>query len=657
MPDANLIYVYVVAMLRSLCLRKKLFNKAMEAATACVRKVLVAKDADERRAMLEHEESACLPTNDMSKVIDEGAIETVGNMADVSAELYRDLEVHTTLLPALDHTRLRGGRLFLRALVNKPTDDIVILRARQSAVRALETRFLQAPSAVIDAALDDMAATEDDMLWMFRYRDDESLRTLYEAAFFRMWALRALNRSPFALTGANVHQMVISPLIGLLTPIVYFVLPYFVLRIKLGMRLPFRTYVWMLFKSMGGLADVSTGNGGRCIKLASFAFSMVFYFQSIFTSFQVSSTLRKVCRSLAMRVSRVMRFLRAATVMRETLWADELAVSWFPALSDRTRLETVMHSPPASSSPLHFGQGLCAFKTFDHAAATRAMHVAYALDALLSIPRARTAMHGSWASFVSEGGTLLDMRGVRHPSLGHGAVDNDWTLGQHHALLTGPNAGGKSTLMKATLATVLMAQTLTIAPCSVSCHMTPFTYISSHINVPDSAGRESLFEAEMYRAKRNLDKLAGLAPGKRALIVMDEIFSSTNPVEGIAGAYAVARRLASTPGTLAIISTHYTYLCKLERDTHGAFKNFRMPVPTSSSSLSPYKLMQGVSRQYVALELLRRSGFDDNLISDAIAVKRSLLSGGRPRRRRNKSSTQVEQAGEQPSSKPDQQAG
>jgi hypothetical protein len=537
-------------------------------------------------------------------------------------------------MPAIDQTRLRGGHLFFQALVNKPTDDVAVLCARQASVQALEARALHAPPAIIDAALEDMATTEDDMLWMFRYRDEESLRTLYETAFFRMWALRALNNSPLALTSANLHQMVVSPLIGLLTPIVYFVLPYFVLRIKLGMRLPFRSYVWLLFKSMGGLADISTGGGGRWIKYASCAFSMVFYFQSIFTSFQVSSTLRKVCRSLAMRVSRVMRFLRAASVLRDTLWSDELASSWFPALSDTTRADDVMRPPPSDCSPLHFGQGLCSFKTFDHGAATRTMHVAYALDALLSIPRARAAMHGSWASFVSEGGTLLDMRGVRHPSLGQGAVDNDWTLGKHHALLTGPNAGGKSTLMKATLATVLMAQTLTITPCSGSCRMTPFSYISSHINVPDSAGHESLFEAEMHRAKRNLDKLAGLVPGKRALIVMDEIFSSTNPVEGIAGAYAVARRIAANPGALAIISTHYTYLCKLERDTGGAFKNFRMPVPTSKSALSPYKLMRGVSRQYVALELLRRSGFDDSIVSDAIAVKRSLLSSPRRRRRR-----------------------
>jgi DNA mismatch repair ATPase MutS len=254
------------------------------------------------------------------------------------------------------------------------------------------------------------------------------------------------------------------------------------------------------------------------------------------------------------------------------------------------------------------------------------MRVAYALDTLLSIPRARATMGATWAEFVATEGSskaLLDVRGLRHPCLAGGdAVENDWCLGESNALLTGPNAGGKSTLLKATLAAVLMAQTLTIAPCSGGCRLTPFSYLSSHINVPDSAGRESLFEAEMHRAKRNLDTLSALAPGRRALIVMDEIFSSTNPVEGIAGAFAVARRLAAHPGALCIISTHYTYLCKLERETGGLFLNFRMPVGDTDK----FKLMRGVSRQYVALELLRRSGFDEGIVSDAIEVKRTLLS-------------------------------
>ena len=159
--------------------------------------------------------------------------------------------------------------------------------------------------------------------------------------------------------------------------------------------------------------------------------------------------------------------------------------------------------------------------------------------------------------------------------------------------------------------------------------MTPFQFISSHINVPDNQGHESLFEAEMHRAKRNLDAIKALSEHQLALVVMDEIFSSTNPVEGIAGAFAVAKRLAADPRTLCIISTHYLYLCKLERSTGKAFRNYKMPVVLDSAGITvgrPFRLCTGISRQYVALELLRKSGFDDDVIADALEVKNELLS-------------------------------
>lgn len=40
----------------------------------------------------------------------------------------------------------------------------------------------------------------------------------------------------------------------------------------------------------------------------------------------------------------------------------------------------------------------------------------------------------------------------------------------------------------------------------------------------------------------------------------------------------------------------------------------------------PYKLYRGVSKQYIALELLRKNGFDSSIIDEAVALKNSFLS-------------------------------
>eukprot|EP00798_Chlamydomonas_sp_ICE-L_P014366 gene14366-biopygen23416 len=214
------------------------------------------------------------------------------------------------------------------------------------------------------------------------------------------------------------------------------------------------------------------------------------------------------------------------------------------------------------------------------------------------------------------------------------AVENDWAFDTvRNALLTGPNAGGKSTLMKSVLLSVLMAQTLGLAPCRGGMSLSPFGVICSHINVPDSqVCGESLFEAEMKRAKECVALLErARADGRFALVVMDEIFSSTNPVEGISGAFATAKKLATFDNAVNIISTHYTYLAKLamvkkEGSDGFLYRAYKMPVVMGCGTIGkPYRLKPGISTQFVALEIMRASGFDNDIVENAIKVKDTMI--------------------------------
>ena len=57
---------------------------------------------------------------------------------------------------------------------------------------------------------------------------------------------------------------------------------------------------------------------------------------------------------------------------------------------------------------------------------------------------------------------------------------------------------------------------------------------------------------------------------------MDEIFSSTNPDEGVAGAYAIANNLSNYKNNICLLTTHYNYLTKLENQ--GKFKNYKISI-------------------------------------------------------------------------------
>ncbi len=109
-------------------------------------------------------------------------------------------------------------------------------------------------------------------------------------------------------------------------------------------------------------------------------------------------------------------------------------------------------------------------------------------------------------------------------------------------VITGPNAGGKSTFIKSITVNILLAQTLKITAAS-EFRFTPFTLINTYLNIPDVKGKESLFEAEIDRARDHLLKLEKLPSDEFSFLIMDEIFSSTNPEEGISGGYAICEML------------------------------------------------------------------------------------------------------------------
>lgn len=568
-----------------------------------------------------------------------------GRQAIVPEEVMRDLEVRDAVLPAVCRASTLGGRAALERLLLHPIDDTVTLRARQACARRVARRGEVVSAGVI---LDEMARIEPHVLCMYAHRGDDSLASLHDMAFFRAWFVRGLNRRPLALTALNLHRIVGSPLVGLLMPVAYVLVPYLIIRMQFRSQMPFRSYLWLMWKSVSAATRaLSMPASAQWTRYASMALSAVFYFQSVFTSFEVSATLRRVCRALSDRAHAVVRFFELANELERGAWDDGVAEAWLPGIQPRPQSAgeapldaAALRVPPASLGGLlasNFGEHLAAFRAFAHEDRLHALRRAYMLDAVLSIARWREEAGGAWAKYAGGGAPHLRMRGLRHPALPPGtAVPNDWSLGgdagaPRSVILTGPNAGGKSTLLKAALLAALMAQTLTVAPCSGGCSLTPFSFVNSHINVPDTTGRESLFEAEMRRAKRNIDALDVLGPGRHALVVMDEVFSSTNPVEGIAGAFSVAKRLAACPGALCVISTHFVYLCRLPRETGGLFANYCMPVVEDGDSgghRCPYRLRRGVSRAYVALDLLRRSGFDSSVVAEAEAVKRRLLGGG-----------------------------
>lgn len=179
-----------------------------------------------------------------------------------------------------------------------------------------------------------------------------------------------------------------------------------------------------------------------------------------------------------------------------------------------------------------------------------------------------------------------------------------------NSILTGPNTGGKSTVIKAIMLDVLMAQTFGIAPAQ-SLSMTPFAKLNCFMNISDDiATGASLFKSEVMRAKKLLDLVQSLKQDEFSFVIIDEVFTGTSPQEGEQAALQFAKKLGSYTNNISIIATHYPKMVDLEKETQGKYRNHHVEIlRNEDGSLNrTFKLKNGPSFMNVAFDILEEEG-------------------------------------------------
>nr|WP_216619713.1 DNA mismatch repair protein MutS [Myxococcus xanthus] len=216
-------------------------------------------------------------------------------------------------------------------------------------------------------------------------------------------------------------------------------------------------------------------------------------------------------------------------------------------------------------------------------------------------------------------GPCVEATALGHPLL-DAPVPNDVSLpGPRHALLiTGSNMSGKTTLMRAVGANVVLA--LAGAPVSAKhFRLTPLQTLTS-MRVKDSLERGvSYFYAEVQRIKAVLD--AAQAARGQVLFLLDEILLGTNTRERQIASREVLRLLLGT-GAIGAVTTHDLSLAVLadEPGAHVVNVHFRDHLE-AGKMMFDYKLRQGVVDTTNALRVLRLAGVPVNDPDEAATAR------------------------------------
>lgn len=248
------------------------------------------------------------------------------------------------------------------------------------------------------------------------------------------------------------------------------------------------------------------------------------------------------------------------------------------------------------------------------------MAIAAALDALIELDtlfaRARFAnQYGCAPATLVPAREGFDIRDGRHPLLlaqGADVVPFDLAMAANERtlLVSGPNTGGKTVLLKALGLISALAQSGIPAPVG------PESRIAIFDDAFADVGDEQSIEASLSTFSAHLKNLAEILRLATAdsLVLVDELGSGTDPVEGAALGWAILEELTSR-GTMTVATTHLGTLKELAGRVD---RVVNASLQFDAVALAPtYRLVKGVPGRSYGISIARRLSLPDRVVARA----------------------------------------
>ena len=189
-------------------------------------------------------------------------------------------------------------------------------------------------------------------------------------------------------------------------------------------------------------------------------------------------------------------------------------------------------------------------------------------------------------------------------------LDLELSDAQRTLVITGPNAGGKSVAMKTVGVLALMTACGLPVPAAPGTSLCLFAHLFVDIGDQQSIEQDlSTFTSHLKNLRRMLAEA-----DRRALVLIDEAGTGTDPAEGGALAQASLEALTAA-GARTVATTHHGTL-KAFAHTHAHVENASMQF--DQATLSPtYRFQEGIPGSSYAFEIAHRVGLDGDVLGRA----------------------------------------
>ena len=470
-------------------------------------------------------------------------------------------------------------------------------------------------------------------LWK-EIKNDTGFKDKYFYINWKMWEW--LNKSEHFLQIMSVYNM-ISPLISLIVPIIILIVPFFVIRLK-GVVLTMDEYIEVLKVVMSNHAigklftqfnNVSTSE--KAYLLVSALFYVFSIYQNILVCIRFNDNMRKIHRYLGDVRDYLDNTIR--TMQNYITYSEEMVTH----INFTQTLKTNMNTLEEFRDKLYLisNYELSNYKKlFEIGSVQKYFYELYqdeqynaAIEYSFGFNGYIDCIEGLQDNIIekkihmceyTDKGSKVKINNNYYAALKDDMpIRNDIQL-KDNLIITGPNASGKTTILKSVMLNLIFSQQF---GCGFyeSAKIRPFDHIHCYLNIPDTSGRDSLFQAEARRCKEIID-CVNENKQETHFGIFDELYSGTNPDEAVVSATAFMEYMSKFKNVSCMLTTHYTKVCTNLNDK---VRIVNMFMETSKSKLNntikfKYQLKRGISRVRGAFNILTEMNYPKEILQKTI---------------------------------------
>jgi hypothetical protein len=462
-------------------------------------------------------------------------------------------------------------------------------------------------------------------------KQDAGFKERYYYIDWPMWEF--LNKSEKFLQFMSVYNLA-APVISLFIPLIILIIPFFIIKLR-GLNVTMSQYIEILkiVLSNNALGKLFTEfNNVTAQEKMYLLFSAGFYvfsiYQNILTCVRFNNNMSKIhdhLRDINTYITFTTKNMRNYLMYSNNLASQQKFNS---IVTEKMNLLTELSSKISSISKyelnvfkiFEIGYVLkCFYEIYDNKAYEEAILYSFGFNGYLD------CMEGlieniednkiKFATFIKNKKKNVIKNNYYAALKNDSPVKNTIKL-KKNIIITGPNAAGKTTILKSTMINIIITQQF---GCGFydSANLNPYEHIHCYLNIPDTSGRDSLFQAEARRCKEIIDNIDSNKKDNH-FCAFDELYSGTNPTEAEISAIAFMEYLVKNKNISCLLTTHFVNVCKKLNDNKSIINCHMDAEKIKDKIVYKYILKEGISELKGGLNVLYDMNYPTEIIENTI---------------------------------------